>query len=252
MKAILFPVSFRGILASALLLATVGAAHAATAAKGSISNTDLGGGVFQYTITLTNTGSTSIETFWYAWEPGADFLATSPTNIQSPAGWSAFITGGGPNDGFAIQWVTSSAPLAPGNSATFVFESTDTPAQIAGKSVFFPSTPVGTSFVYQGAPFSGGSAEFVVGGTASPSAPVISIKRPSTFSTAASKIVLRGQASGSSSVTYRIGSHSAKTATGTAHWHFKVTLRKGENVVTIIAHGPGGASAPAKVIITRT
>lgn len=252
MKAPLFPVSFRGILASILLLGAAISAHAATAAKGTISNSDLGGGLFRYTIILSNVGTTSIETFWYAWNPGQDFLATSPSHVGSPNGWSATITGGGPGDGFAIEWETPSAPLAPGDSATFTFESTDTPDQIAGKSVFFPSTPVNTSIVYEGAPFMGGSDEFVVSAATRAGAPAIKLSGPTTFSTDKSKITIRGRATGSlSSVTYRIGSHSPKTATGTTNWHFTVTLRKGKNLILITGQGAGGASARARLTVTR-
>jgi hypothetical protein len=253
MKSTLFPVSIRGILASVLLLGAAISAHAATAAKGTISNSDLGGGLFRYTITLSNVGTTSIETFWYAWNPGQDFLATSPSHVGSPTGWSATITGGGPSDGFAIEWETSSAPLAPGGSATFTFESTDTPDQIAGNSIFFPSTPVNTSIVYEGGPFVGGSDEFVVGAAARPGAPAIKLNGPTTFSTDKSKITVRGETTGGlSSVTYQIGSHSPKPATGTAKWHFTVTLKKGKNVILIVGQGSGGASARARLTVTRS
>ena len=68
---------------------------------------------------------------------------------------------------FAIT--STSAPLAAGSSLNFQFDSTDTPAEIAGDSVFFPGTPVGTSFVYQGGPFAGGSDQFVVQSVPEPS-----------------------------------------------------------------------------------
>ncbi len=140
----------------------------------------------------------------------------------------------------------------PGASSTFVFESSDTPEQIAGNYVFFASTPVGTSFVYQGAPFSGGSDEFIVGVPAGPSARVVKIKGAKTLSTGKSKITIRGEAGGLlTSVTYRIGTHKAKPATGTAKWHFTAKLKKGKNIITIVARGPGGASKPAKLTVTR-
>src|SRR5260370_27440651 len=121
---------------------------------------------FDYTLTLNNaSGSTSpIETLWYAWLPGEDFLPTSPITVQPPSGWTDIITGGGAGDGYTIQFVTSTAPLNPGNSLTFIFESADTPAELAGNSPFHSTTPtpVGTSVVYAGGPFVGATETFVV------------------------------------------------------------------------------------------
>lgn len=147
----------------------VAASRAATLADATLTSTSLSGGVFDYTITLNNIGTTPIETFWYAWIPGQDYLATRPTP-QLPSGWTATITGGSSGDGFAIRWTTTSAPIDAGSSLNFEFSSTDTPTEIAGDSTFFPGTPVGTSFVYQGAPFSGGSDQFVVESVPEPSA----------------------------------------------------------------------------------
>ena len=146
------------------VLGMVATGAAAEQASAFLTATPLGGGVFDYTLTLDDTGTTNLETFWYAWVPGEDFMPVSPTNILSPANWNANITGGGPNNGFAIQWLTSSsatpAPLTPGHSFTFSFDSTATPAVMAGNSPFYPGTPTGTSFVYTGAPFSDAGFEF--------------------------------------------------------------------------------------------
>jgi hypothetical protein len=116
---------------------------------------------YQYSITLKNTGhrpataANQIGTFWYAWVPGEDFLDTAPLSISAPAGWTDKITHDGASDGFAIQWVTTSAFLKAGKSLIgFGFTSTDTPSQVFGDSEFFPTTPVNTSVVYSAAPFS--------------------------------------------------------------------------------------------------
>jgi hypothetical protein len=152
----------RFCLSLLFLLGAICAGHAQTTATAIIANTPLGGGLFQYTITLSNTGTTGIQTFWFSWVPGQDFMATHPTTIGSPTGWTNIITGGGPSDGFAIQWKTSTNALAANAQLTFSFQSTDTPAAIAANSTFHPTTPVGTSFVYSGLPFSGTSDQFVV------------------------------------------------------------------------------------------
>ncbi len=126
---------------------------------------------FNYTITLENNSppNTPIETLWFGWVPGEDFLPTMPVSVQAPSGWTGTIMGGGPNDGFSIEFTTTTTPLNPGNSLNFQFQSADTPAQLAGNSPFFPTTPVGTSFVYQGAPFFSAGQQFVVQSVPEPS-----------------------------------------------------------------------------------
>jgi hypothetical protein len=121
---------------------------------------------FNYTITLTNasTSDSGIGTFWFAWVPGEDFLATSPISVSPPAGWTDNITHSGPGDGFAIQFLanSSASDLQPGNSLTFSFTSADSPSAINGNSVFYPTTPVETAFVYPQGPFSDAGHQFVV------------------------------------------------------------------------------------------
>jgi hypothetical protein len=131
------------------------------------------GANFDYTITLMNSSSStnSIGTFWFAWVPGKDFLATSPLSVTDPTGWADKITHGGSTDGYAIQWVSSSSSdnVPIGGSLTFKFTSADTPAQIAGLSPFYPTIPVETSFVYSGAPFSDAGFQFTVSSVPEPS-----------------------------------------------------------------------------------
>jgi PEP-CTERM motif len=143
--------------------------RAAPLATAELISTDLGGGEFNYAITLNNVGSGAIGTFWYSWVPGQDFMSVSPTSIVSPTGWSANITHAGNSDGYAIQWIAASNAVASGGSAEFSFDSTMTPAQIAGDSALFPASEVGTSFVYSGGPFSDSGDEFVVGSVPEPS-----------------------------------------------------------------------------------
>jgi hypothetical protein len=117
---------------------------------------------YHYKMTLNNTGTTNVGTFWFAWVPGEDFMPTSPTNISSPPSWTSQITLAGPGDGYAILW-TAGQPLAPGGSLSgFEFDSTTTPQQMAGPSDFFDHPPVLESFVYAGAPFADPGYEFVV------------------------------------------------------------------------------------------
>jgi len=137
----------------------------AESATATIANSQLGPNSFQYSLSLTDAGTTTIGTFWFSWIPGEDFMATSPTSIVDPTGWTHIVTNFGSSDGFAIQWTaTSSASyLQPGQTLTgFSFGSSSTPAEISGNSVFFPTKPVLTSFVYSQGPFSDGGFDFTV------------------------------------------------------------------------------------------
>src|SRR5262249_52106066 len=93
-----------------------------------------------------------------------DFLAHSPISVTPPSGWGDIVTHTAPGDGYAIQYVANSSAsyVKPGSSLNFMFKSADTPAAVNGKSVFYPTTPVGTSFVYPQAPFSDQGHQFVV------------------------------------------------------------------------------------------
>lgn len=121
------------------------------------------GGVYHYTITLSSHEQDAIHTFWYSWVPGKNFLPTSPTNLRTPAGWTAQVTHDSTSDGYGIQFVTSGAGLTPGAPLAFGFDSTDTPDKLAGASALFPTFAAGTSFYYKGAPFSDPGTQFVVG-----------------------------------------------------------------------------------------
>ena len=131
-------------------------------ASATVSDSQINPTTFQYDLTLNNLGTTTIGTFWFGWVPGEDFMPTSPFNISTPAGWSDTVTNGGAADGFAIQFVTTADLLAPGKSlAGFSFDSTTTPAQMAGLSPFYPTTPVETSFVYIATPLADPGFQFV-------------------------------------------------------------------------------------------
>jgi len=132
------------------------------AASATITSLLAANGVYQYTATLTDTGSTQIGTFWLAWVPGEDLLDSSPTNIVAPAGWTAVVTNSSATDGYAIQYKanTPASDLQSGASLSgFDFTSTETPVQLSGNSSFFP-TPQTASFVYSGAPFSDAGFQF--------------------------------------------------------------------------------------------
>jgi hypothetical protein len=124
--------------------------------------------VFNYNVTVTNTGTTPLGTFWFGWLPGEDFLPSVPSSIVNPSGWANSIQGGGNSvDGSSIQWVaqSSGADIAAGQSLSgFDFSSADSPTVLAGFSTQHPGSHAMTSFVYGGAPFSDGGFEFTVAG----------------------------------------------------------------------------------------
>lgn len=114
-------------------------------------------GEYQYNLTLDDIGTTTIGTYWLSWRPGDNFMAVSPTSIDSPTGWQEIITSGGPSGGFAIQWTatTSGNDLASGDSLVgFNFDSSLTPAEFESPSSGSPSDLVDSAFVYNQAPFS--------------------------------------------------------------------------------------------------
>jgi hypothetical protein len=131
--------------------------ESATASIAGIAN-GLGG--YQYTITLTNTGTAPIGIFWFAWDdvPEQDFMTQNPTITGGPAGW-VFRTTTAPEPGgtgYGIQWYTFSdaTRLAPNSvTSSFTFTSTETPAQLAAASPFDTAFQTTSSFVYQTASF---------------------------------------------------------------------------------------------------
>jgi hypothetical protein len=122
-----------GLLASA----TGSQAQSATA---TISGVAAGGGVFDYTITLHNTGTTSLDSFWYAWTLSGNNLSAAASNPGSSLGWIDTALEGNTS----ISWEGNSGnTLAVGQSATFTFDSTETPSAIttlpSGESVAYVS-----------------------------------------------------------------------------------------------------------------
>ena len=119
---------------------------------------------FKYNLNLHNTGTTNIETFWFAWDDsGLNFLPTNPIQIGQPANWFAIVTqNANPTLGhntYGIEWYTFSAPLTPGQSLSgFHFETQDSPTVLASISNVPPVTQgdqpflVGWSFVYTAYP----------------------------------------------------------------------------------------------------
>jgi hypothetical protein len=118
-------------------------------ASATFTDTEVSPGVYQYDLTLSDTGTTNVGTFWFSWVPGDGFMTATPTGIVSPAGWTESVT----SAGGAIQWIDTGALTPWSSQSGFEFDSTLTPSQLEGPSVAIPADPVATSFVYIGAPF---------------------------------------------------------------------------------------------------
>jgi hypothetical protein len=149
------------VLAGLLATATSKGSEIAIA---TISDTQISPGEFHYDLTLEDTGTTTLGTFWFSWIPGDNFMPVSPTSITSPAGWQDFVTSGGPSSGFAIQWtaMTPASDLTAGHTLSgFSFDSSLTLAQLESDASGSPSDPVDTAFVYSGGPFSDAGLKIV-------------------------------------------------------------------------------------------
>ncbi len=142
------------MIAAVLAATTVSSqAQSATAAISWVA----AGNSYDYTITLHNTGTVALNSFWYGWTTGGDNLASAPSGPGNSTGWGNTVSGN------SIKWVDSSytyagvtyyygTPLAPGASATFTFVSSTSPSNIT-------AAPSGESVAYVGAiDFSQGSA----------------------------------------------------------------------------------------------
>jgi hypothetical protein len=154
-----------GAIASIILL-TPSQSKASEAATAAITATQIAPGENQFSLTLNDTGTTTIGTFWFSWIPGDNFMPVAPTSITSPAGWVDNVTSGGPSGGSAIQWEASSSvnDLSAGNSLSgFSFDSSLTLGQLEAPSTGHPSDPVFTSTVYSGAPFSDAGVQLTPG-----------------------------------------------------------------------------------------
>ena len=132
--------SIRFALAVAGGMAMSVASTHAQSASATISDVQVGSD-FDYTITLQNTGNVGLEGFWYAWTQEGNNLSTSISNPGSSLGWTDTDKEG--TTSISYQGGAGDA-LGIGDSATFTFDSTETPTAItagmSGASVAYEST----------------------------------------------------------------------------------------------------------------
>jgi hypothetical protein len=137
-------------LCAALVIVLQTSAMAQINAMVTYTSQQLGPNSYQYSLTLHNTGTTQIGTFWFGWIPGYDFLPSNASNVSSPAGWA----GGSIHEAigsYAIEWYDTGSPLAAGQTLSgFSITTADSPATLTGPSFLGSFYPVNTSWVYMG------------------------------------------------------------------------------------------------------
>jgi len=94
------------------------------------------GSAYDYTLTLDNTGTLPIQSFWYGWTTSGNNLPSTPTSPGNSLGWGNAVSGA------SIKYTGNSGEaLAANSTATFTFDSASTPAQMtfgsAGESVAY-------------------------------------------------------------------------------------------------------------------
>lgn len=143
--------------ALAVVILGQSAGYAATAATATMSSQQIGVNSYEYSFSLTNTGTAQINTFWTAWivYGGSfiyDLLPTKPTSVLSPSGWVGQALNDSPSLSpgyYGVEWYSPTG-LAPGQTLSgFKFDSPDAPAVVEGTS-FFSGYPVRESWVYNG------------------------------------------------------------------------------------------------------
>lgn len=155
------------------LLLAGGTAFTTFAQVGETANATLSGvqngSLYDYILTLNNTGTVPVGTFWYAWIPGYFFLPSAPASVTVPTGWT--YTTPSLSGNYSIEYAANSGyELGGGSSLQFGFSSTDTPTTLAGDASSLSGTPIGTSFVYEGGAFGDPGYQFVVESVPEPSA----------------------------------------------------------------------------------
>src|SRR6476660_1352749 len=106
-------------IATGVLFWGVAPACAALTGTATISSAPNGAN-FDYTIVLTNTGTTNIGTFWFAWTPPGqpieyDFLPSPANPTTFPSGWLGYDVPGFP--GYSLEFYNyTGSNIAPGET----------------------------------------------------------------------------------------------------------------------------------------
>jgi PEP-CTERM motif len=129
--------SARLALALAVGLGISAVSGHAQSASATISYTTAGAN-YDYTVTLFNSGTYDLQSFWYGWTGSGNNLPSDPTTPGNNLGWANDL------DSNSIMWKGGAATeLAPGQSGIFTFVSSTSPTAIT-------TAPVGGSVAYVG------------------------------------------------------------------------------------------------------
>ncbi len=166
------------VLVGIVLFAGNRSARAAVVGTATIATTQTSA-PYTYSLTLNNTGSLPIDTFWFAWldNPDTNLMTSAPSNVHDPVGWFGLTSHNGTSDGYGLEYYAFTSGLAPGQSLTgFQFTSSESPAQLE-QLVAIPglgrSLPGTTTFLYSGGAFSANVAEITTTVLPEPSALVL-------------------------------------------------------------------------------
>src|SRR5271169_6414015 len=100
------------LIAVAGLAASTVSSQASVSASATISGTVTAGG-YNYTITLDNTGTSSLKSFWYGWTVLGNNLPSIPSTAGNSLGWVNTVSGN------SIMWGDGTGTaLTTGNTAT--------------------------------------------------------------------------------------------------------------------------------------
>jgi hypothetical protein len=138
MKPKLISIRFSLAVAAGLAVSGISSHAQDVNVTGTLTDVSAGGGVYDYTLILHNTGPEAVQSLWLGWALSSSpvFNVISPTSPGNNLGWNNVI------DGNSIQYGGTSATGIPaGGTGTFTFDSTSTPAQ-------FMSQAAGQSVVY--------------------------------------------------------------------------------------------------------
>lgn len=174
MNNLLKPLAVQLAVAGALAVSTL-SSHAQTASATATIFGVQNGANWDYTVTLDNTGTTNLNSFWYGWIQFENELPSDPSSAANSLNWANDL------DANSIQYVNSSGtPLAPGQSATFTFVDSSSPTAIT-------TAPSGESVAYaHGIDFSQGTAGDSTG-IITPT--LVAAPEPSTFGLLAAGLV---------------------------------------------------------------
>ncbi|HEY3763166.1 MAG TPA: PEP-CTERM sorting domain-containing protein [Verrucomicrobiae bacterium] len=134
------------IIALTLMISCLAGHSQGTLASGTVSGSSIGGGLWQYTITLTDTGANPISSLWYSWTPDtAPFFYlpdSSASEISGQDSWTGAV------DGDSIRFSGGTA-LTTGQSVELFYEADFSPTMLAD------AAHSGLSVAYDG-PIEGG------------------------------------------------------------------------------------------------